>query len=213
MEGKNIIKKSTFYGAWEYKKEETDLNTASKNGLQLIKGGCFHSVFCRDDSVRYIYQLDFQPKLPDITRYTETFQDGGWEYINSTHNGWHYFRRPYEEGMEVESLKIYSDHPSLFQMENRWYRIIRFAAVFLLLMSVVYAVIALSKGVTTSSYSILLLTYSFVFLAFSLTFFSAWRCVYRSRKGLETHLLLPLQIIWPVGFAIIIGISIIGFLI
>ena len=34
-----------WYAVWEYEKEEEDLNEASKKGLQLTKGGCFHRVF------------------------------------------------------------------------------------------------------------------------------------------------------------------------
>ena len=51
---KDTITSHKFYAVWEYKREEKDLNEASKNGLQLVKGGCFHSVFRKDDRVRYI---------------------------------------------------------------------------------------------------------------------------------------------------------------
>ena len=47
------------YPAWDYEKEEIDINENSKNGWQLIKGGCFHSVFEKDDSKKYIYKIDY----------------------------------------------------------------------------------------------------------------------------------------------------------
>lgn len=109
---KDIITSHKFYAVWEYKQEEQDLNEASKNGLQLVKGGCFHSTFRRDNSVRYIYQLDFCPKISDKGRYIECFEDAGWEYVNSTFNGWHYFRRPYtgnsSEPQSTECSKIWA---------------------------------------------------------------------------------------------------------
>lgn len=78
---KETLNSHKFYAVWEYKREENDLNEASKNGLQLIKGGCFHSTFRRDHSQRYIYQLDYCTKIPDMDRYIECFRDAGWEYI------------------------------------------------------------------------------------------------------------------------------------
>ena len=51
---KDTITSHKFYAVWEYKREENDLNEASKTGLQLVKGGCFHSVFRKDNSIRYM---------------------------------------------------------------------------------------------------------------------------------------------------------------
>ena len=135
---KDIITSHKFYAVWEYKQEEQDLNEASKNGLQLVKGGCFHSIFRRDNSVRYIYQLDFCPKISDKGRYIECFEDAGWEYVNSTFNGWHYFRRPYTPELSPEDIKIYTDRDSLYNMENRWYAILHAISVLTLAMGLFY---------------------------------------------------------------------------
>ena len=89
----NLIRSYKMYPVWEYEEEERDLNEASKKGIQLVKGGCFHSVFKKDDSVNYYYQLDYNLGIKDVERYRESFEEQGWEYINSTFNGWHYFRK------------------------------------------------------------------------------------------------------------------------
>ncbi len=46
------------YPAWGYEKEIEDLDRASEQGWQLVKGGCFHSSFVKDPKVRYRYQMD-----------------------------------------------------------------------------------------------------------------------------------------------------------
>ena len=38
---KDNIRKFKTYAAWEYEKEEQDLNRHSQEGLQLVKGGLF----------------------------------------------------------------------------------------------------------------------------------------------------------------------------
>ena len=124
-----LIKKSTCYPLWESQNEVRDLNIASKNGLQLVKGKAFSWILEEDKSVRYTYQIDFYPKAKEDSRYKETFAEMGWEYISSTFNGWHYFRKPYEEGDQletgevVESKRIYTDKESYNEMEKRWQNI------------------------------------------------------------------------------------------
>jgi hypothetical protein len=63
------------YAPWDSEKEVEDLNESSLNGLQLVKGGCFHSKFKRDQSVQYIYQLDYNPRIADKPRYFETIEE------------------------------------------------------------------------------------------------------------------------------------------
>lgn len=113
------------YGVWEYEQEIADLNKLSEEGWQLEKGGCFHSSFIRNDKVRYLYQLDYAPKLEDKERYLSFFCEQGWEYINSTYNGWHYFRRAYQDNMPYEKTEIYTDKESLLEMQGRYYRVLR----------------------------------------------------------------------------------------
>ena len=47
------------YAAWDYKKEIEDLNKKSQEGWQLVKGGCFKSIYEQNDQVCYRYQLDY----------------------------------------------------------------------------------------------------------------------------------------------------------
>lgn len=37
--------------AWDYKKEIEDLNKKSQEGWQLVKGGCFKSIYEQNDTV------------------------------------------------------------------------------------------------------------------------------------------------------------------
>ena len=124
-----IIKKRTCYPLWEAHDEERDLNIASKNGLQLIEGKAFSWILEKNDTVRYTYQIDYNPKANNDPRYKEIFAEMGWEYISSTFNGWHYFKKPYQEGQQhpngdvVKSERIYTDEESFNEMENRWQKL------------------------------------------------------------------------------------------
>ena len=111
------------YAAWEFDREVRDLEERSRNGWQLIKGGCFHSKFSFDDSVQYRYALDFNQDITDPMRYRETFAEQGWEFINSTFNGWHYFRKAYDPSLPEEEYQIYTDTASRKEMANRWKRV------------------------------------------------------------------------------------------
>ena len=107
------------YSAWNYQQEIKDLNAASEQGWQLVKGGCFHSKFRKDPTVRYIYQMDYQ-RIDDMPRYIETFREQGWEYINSTFNNWHYLRKLYDPSLQEEEYEIFTDKESLHEMNDRW---------------------------------------------------------------------------------------------
>ncbi len=108
------------YTAWNYQKELDDLNKASEQGWQLIKGGSFSSKFIWNADVRYRYQLDYPGKIEDMGRYIETFREQGWEYVNSTWNGWHYFRKRYDPSLPEEQYEIFTDRASLKEMNRRW---------------------------------------------------------------------------------------------
>lgn len=140
------------YGVWEYEKEIVDLNKMSQDGWQLEKGGCFHSVFIRNEKLRYIYQLDYAPGLDDKNRYLELFEEQGWIYINSTFNGWHYFKKEYHEDMTQEEQEIYSDRESLYEMQGRYVRIMTIFAVIYALFSMVYII----GGITSREPAIIL---------------------------------------------------------
>ncbi|MDF2537048.1 MAG: hypothetical protein K0S76_69 [Herbinix sp.] len=200
----HIVTKYDVYAAWEYDKEEQDLNAASKNGLQLIKGGCFHSKFIKNSNVRYIYQLDYNTRIDPI-RYREIFEEQGWEYINSTFNGWHYFRKPYREDMEEQEAKIYTDKQSLYEMQNRWMRLIFLVDILYSLMSVLY----IMHGITGAGYSILVEGIVFGFLAITVAL--GLISMKRKRAGKEGGFVIPLQIAFPLSFLILIFIILFGF--
>ena len=111
------------YPAWEFDREVRDLEEQSRNGWHLVKGGLFHCKFAFDDNVQYRYALDFNHSIDDPVRYRATFAEQGWEFINSTFNGWHYFRKVYDQSLPEEEYQIYTDTASQQEMANRWRRI------------------------------------------------------------------------------------------
>lgn len=131
------------FAAWDYEKELEELNRKSLEGWQLVKGGCFKSVFEQDDKVIYRYQLDYNTDIENRMRYIETFREQGWEYINSTFNGWHYFRKLYDPGLPKEEYEIYTDSSGVSDMEQRWLRL----SVILLAVLIVMAIVMLVRGI------------------------------------------------------------------
>ena len=120
---KNIKRRYTMYPAWEYKQEIADMNALSDKGWQLKKGGCFRSVFYRDDTARYRYALDYNSHIDDLARYRDTFAEQGWEFLNDTFNGWHFFRKQYDPSLPPEEYEIYTDEQSVREMAGRWSRL------------------------------------------------------------------------------------------
>lgn len=111
------------YTAWSYQKEIEDLNKASEQGWQLIRGGCFSSKYKWNPDVRYRYQMDYPGKVEDMGRYIEIYREQGWEYISSTFNGWHYFRKAYDPALPEAQYEIFTDRSSLEEMKNRWIKL------------------------------------------------------------------------------------------
>lgn len=126
---KNIKVERAVYAAWDYELELKHLNEMSEQGWQLIQGGCFYTKYERREGVVYRYQLDHNMKIENRMRYIDTFREQGWEYINSTFNGWHYFRKPYDPGKPDEEYEIYSDRPSKQEMAGRLGRLLTVLAV------------------------------------------------------------------------------------
>ncbi len=127
------------YPAWGYEKEIEDLNRASEQGWQLVRGGCFHSSFVKNPNLRYRYQMDFG-RIDDMGRYIETFREQGWEYVNSTFNKWHYFRKLYDPALPEEDFEIFTDRESLREMRGRWGRLALAIAVVLAGFAVYYGI-------------------------------------------------------------------------
>lgn len=138
------MKKISFavYAAWNYEKEEQVINNKSAQGWQLRKGGCFHSVFEKDETAKYIYRIDCNPGVlkskEEKERYVDFFACQGWEYINSTFNGWNYFKKPYREDADEKEYEIYSDSTSYLEMLGRWIKIARAVQVLLAVMGIAY---------------------------------------------------------------------------
>ena len=109
------------YSAWDYAREIEDLNKMSEKGWQLVKGGLLSNLYQKNDDLRYRFQLDYNPKIKDMGRYIETFREQGWEYVNSTINGWNYFRKLYDEAAD-DDYEIYNDSQSLKEMQSKWQR-------------------------------------------------------------------------------------------
>ena len=131
---KNIRTERAVYAAWDYELEIAHLNEMSEKGWQLIHGGCFHTKYERDEGVVYRYQLDHNMKIENRMRYIDTYREQGWEYINSTFNGWHYFRKVYDPAKPAEEYEIYSDRPSKQEMAGRLSRLLAVLAVIVGLM-------------------------------------------------------------------------------
>lgn len=108
------------YVAWDHEKEADDLNNYSIKGLHLIQGGLIRYKFEQDDSIVYRYQIDFNPNIDNKPEYINVFKEQGWQYINSTFNGWHYFRKKYDNFLSQNEYEIYTDRPSKIEMTKRW---------------------------------------------------------------------------------------------
>lgn len=116
---------------WNYGKEEERLDQRSKQGLHLAKPGLVRSKYQRSLDARYVYRLDYQPQLRTQdakTEYLILYSEAGWEHLGEC-TGWHYFRQPWSPGRKPA---LYTDKESLHQ----FYRRIRNALVFVLLMEV-----------------------------------------------------------------------------
>lgn len=133
------------YFAWDYKQELEELDRLSGQGWQLVKGGCFHSRFVKNEEQRYRYQLDYRPGIDDMGRYLETFREQGWEYVNSTYNGWRYFRKVYDPELPQEEYEIFTDRSSLGEMTRRLLTLTRVLMAVTLLMAAVEGVLLVMK--------------------------------------------------------------------
>ena len=60
--------------------------------------------------------------MEETGRYLETFQEQGWEYVNSTFNHWHYFRKAWDPALPEEAYEIFTDRESLQEMNKGWVR-------------------------------------------------------------------------------------------
>lgn len=150
------------YTAWNYDREVADLNLRSEKGWQLVHGGSFSSIFRRDTSCVYRYALDYNTKIEDDLRYREIFREQGWEYVNSTFNGWHYFRKRYDPQLPESEYVIYTDSASLKEMKKRWLNV---AIVFSCLLPLSFLSIVM-RTLTHPDISRILMSLTFLFMEF-----------------------------------------------
>ncbi len=144
---KELKKSYRAYAAWNYEKEEDFINENGSNGWQLIRGGCFRSIYEKDKSKKYIYKIDYNPETMresiEKKRYIEMFEDLGWEYINSTYNGWNYFRKEYDENNDASEYEIYTDYSSYRSMLSRWCKLGKVIFVISIIMALLYTFLAI----------------------------------------------------------------------
>lgn len=130
----------TMYPAWNYQGEIRELNRQSEQGWQLIRGGTFSNKYKKNPNVRYRYQLDYPGTVDDMGRYIETYREQGWEYVTSTFNGWHYFRKPYDPSVPEERYEIFTDQSSLREMLGRWIKLATVISIVVALFMAIYVV-------------------------------------------------------------------------
>lgn len=128
----------TMYPAWNYQGEIRELNRQSEQGWQLIRGGAFSNKYKKNSDVRYRYQLDYPGKVDDMGRYIETYREQGWEYVTSTFNGWHYFRKAYDPSVPEERYEIFTDQTSLREMLGRWIKLATVMSIAVALFLAIY---------------------------------------------------------------------------
>jgi len=192
-------RKFGFYAAWNYELELDDLNEMSANGWQLINGGVFSNRFKKNTEIRYRYQIDFQPRIEDKGRYIETFREQGWEYISSTFNGWHYFRKLYDETKPEEEYEIFTDVSSAKEMNRRW------VIVGIVCLAVLLAFLAV-QAVWMVRWPKLPTLFRIVYLGVIFAVFLRGILVMRkpeaSRKSRFDRWLMPLFLLWVIAGSI-----------
>lgn len=107
------FKKHRIWFAWNYRQEETWLTDQSAAGNQAVKPSGFSHEFEKDNSVRYVYRIDYQTNYRDkaeFANYVQLYADDGWEYVGTVSGIWHYFRKV-RQG--EETFELYTDRSSL----------------------------------------------------------------------------------------------------
>ena len=152
------------YAAWECEKEIAALNKESENGWQLIKGNSFSAKFKWNPEVRYKYQLDHQNKIEEMGRYIETFREQGWEYVNTTFNGWSYFRKLYDPSLQEEECEIFTDESSKEEMHQSWIKVMLILAIFFVICTVFNVWICLKLPILPFRFGAIIYVIGAVFL-------------------------------------------------
>lgn len=204
---KNTKKMRKLYAAWDYELELAELDFQSTQGWQLQEGKLFSRVYEKDDSKVYRHQLDYNGTSD--TAYYEMFAEQGWEYVNSTINGWNYFRKEVKGEFEESDYCIYTDVDSKEGMNKRFLRVmvLVFLAGILANMQHLFHFIATPKIANSPVL--------FVYMIYGFFFLKALLGLRRSAKGqkpkyrtkIELYfILLMLVVIFMVnGFSSVFG--------
>ena len=146
------------YFAWDYDREEAKVNSMAKDGWQLKKGGLFHHTYERSNK-SYRYKIDYNARakfdFETYRRYITLFEEQGWELVNSTCNGWYYFRKLYVEGSNENEYELYTDDSSLRDMLGRWNFIARILQVYLAISFVINLILFISEKKYFNGFAIL----------------------------------------------------------
>lgn len=182
----------TFF-AWNYQAEIEHLNKASEDGWQLVHGGCYSSKFVENPDIQYRYQIDFGNK-EDMGRYIETFREQGWEYVNSTFNNWHYFRKLYDPSLPEEAYEIFTDSQSLKEMTRRWSRLALTIAIIMFFGNIAYLIDLIKRPCLPT-----FLSFAAILIECIVLFFGAYKIgkpdAKRSIKGDTTLFVIFLAVI------------------
>lgn len=128
------------YPAWSYQYEIEELDSLSEQGWQLVRGGAWINKFRKNTDVRYRYQIDYSGRPDDKGRYIETFREQGWEYIDTTFNGWSYFRKLWNPALPEDQYEIFTDQSSLREMTGRWIKIVSVLTAVITILLAIYSV-------------------------------------------------------------------------
>ncbi|GEM_PF-1472212 len=156
--------KPTMFLVYDYDKEEEYMNSMSEKGWQLKKGGLFHHTYIQDNQL-YRYKLDYNNGVHinsgENSRYLAIFAEQGWEHINSTFNGWHYFRKKYDSALPEDDYEIYTDDNSLKEMLSKWNRLARILQFVLVLSFFSQLLLYYNYRTRISLYECIMLTVAF----------------------------------------------------
>lgn len=128
------------YPAWSYQNAIEEFDSLSEQGWQLVRGGVWINKFRKNPDVCYRYQFDYSGKIEDKGRYIETFREQGWEYIDTTFNGWSYFRKLWNPALPKDQYEIFTDQSSLREMTGRWIKIASVLTAVITILLATYAV-------------------------------------------------------------------------
>ena len=116
------------------------------------------------------------------------------EYLNSTFNGWHYFRKAYDPSLPEEEYQIYTDTASGKEMADRWRRI----ASILGAAELVLGIVLLGINFFRPAIGSILLALSSVLLGLLLTFSTRWINQSNQRR-VPGWMLIPIFILFIIA--------------